>query len=137
MTPMREYKILHLEDSMIFIEVFEKFIKNKKYINNNLNIKYDVVYTMENAYEWLKSERPDLLIVDLMLLNDYDPTPGEEFIKDISGKFPNLKMMALTGYHDDGPRKRIGKYVVHYQKKAFRPSMFGKQIMQILKEDQK
>ncbi|MDM8555747.1 response regulator [Desulfococcaceae bacterium HSG7] len=126
MTMMQKFKILHLENNPVFIEVFENFIHAK------LDVDYESVLNTQDAYAWLEKQKPDLLIVDLMLYNDYDTIPGEDFIKEVYKKYPGLKMMALTGWKDNGPRERIGKYVVHYETKAFRPSKFEKQIADIL-----
>ena len=122
-----KYKILHLENNPLYIVVFENFI------NAKLDVDYEYVINTQDAYKWLEKQKPNLLIVDLMLFDDYNTIPGEAFVKEIAVKYPSLKIMVLTGWNGDGPRKRLKKYVIHYETKAFRPSKLKEQMVKILK----
>lgn len=127
MERVKKYRVLHLEDSPLYIEMF------KELINQLGNVEYQYVYNANEAFERLKEQLPDLMIVDLMLGQDYDTEPGEMFVKKAAAEYPYLKMMVLTGWaDDDDPYERLKDYIIHYEKKAFRPSKFKTTLTNLL-----
>jgi DNA-binding NarL/FixJ family response regulator len=125
---MKKYTILHLEDNQLFIDEI-RFL-----LGNDQEIDYIGVKNVKDAWKKLTPPLPDLLIVDLMLENDFDPQPGINFIKDVREKvLEKLKIMVLTANTDKHPMSELDKLVDWYETKSFRPSMLKKKIMDILR----
>jgi len=123
---MPEYSILHLDDNPMFLEQMAVLMKF------NSSIYYRPVQDPADAKIELEKEMPDLLIVDLMLENDWDALNGADFAEDTHNLYPDLKIMILSARSDEDIRRRLKKSIVHYATKDFRPSSFKKKLLEIL-----
>ena len=124
---MPEYSILHLDDNPMFLEQMDVLM------NFDSSIRYRAVQNPEDAKAELEKEMPDLLIVDLMLKNDWDAGNGADFAEEMYSSYrPNLKIMILSARSDEDIRRRLKKSIVHYATKDFRPSSFKKKLLEIL-----
>jgi CheY-like chemotaxis protein len=125
----KQYKILHVDDSPMFTSFLKELLSRRDGM-----INYKDVRSAEDALSELKENRPDLLIVDLMLSNDDDPRPGVEFIKLIKNQncYKDLKIMVLTANLEKGPEKELQGLVSEYRHKNFTPSVFRQEIIDIL-----
>lgn len=122
---MENKKVLHLDDNPIFNDLI-------KLLFDDISVEYKSVLKKEKAWKELKKSLPDLLIADLMLEDDWNEQPGVEFIKDAHKKYPELKIMVLSARSDKSLRDELKDYVVHYETKSFRPSIFKENILKIL-----
>lgn len=123
---MKNYTILHLEDNQVFIDEI-RFLLGEE--NDYIGVK-----NVTEAWEKLIRHLPDLLIVDLMLENDYDPQPGIDFIKKVRDKLPKeLKILVLTANTDKYPRLELEGLVDWYETKSFTPSKLRERIKEILR----
>lgn len=122
---MENKKVLHLDDNPIFNDLI-------KLLFDDIGVEYKFVLKKEEAWKELKKSLPDLLIADLMLEDDWNERPGVEFIKNARKEYPELKIMVLSARSDKFLRDELKDYVVHYETKSFRPSIFKKNIVKIL-----
>jgi len=124
----KKYNILHLDDNPVFINITRVLIEN-------VNINYEYAYYADDTYNALEKKLPDLLIVDLMLENDYDPTPGMNFIKKINNIYPKLRIMVVTGNPDETLENKLKKYIIAYEQKGFDPPVFKDKVMNLLENN--
>ena len=122
---MENKKVLHLDDNPIFNNLI-------KLLFDDIGVEYKSVLQKEEAWKELEKSLPDLLIADLMLEDDWNERPGVEFIKNARKEYPELKIMVLSARSDKFLRDELKDYVVHYETKSFRPSIFKKNIVKIL-----
>ncbi len=108
---MSKPSILHLENNRFFIEeviwVMDEFN----------NVDYDYAINEMEAKEKLKQKKPDLLVVDLMLNNDFDSTKGINFIEEIRKNDPMQKIMVLSARGDRVCREKLKDMVALYHTK--------------------
>jgi DNA-binding NtrC family response regulator len=124
----KNYRVLHLEDNL---DITDKL----KYLFENENIHYEVVQTIEEAYERLDTgQKPHIMLVDLSLEDDINPEPGIQFIKKAYDKYPGLKMMVLSNRGDQTFREDLEPYIFDYEVKIFRPSVFKDRLIERLKQ---
>jgi len=122
----KKYHIIHLEDSIDVAQRIAILFENED------DVLYEHVATPQEAFEILNQTIPDLLIVDLMLIDDDDASPGIIFIKQVYKKFPGIKMMVLSNRGDQKFRDDLKPYIIDYQAKIFRPSVYKKRILELL-----
>ena len=87
---MPEYSILHLDDNPMFLEQMTVLM------DFDSSIRYRPVQYPEDAKTELEKELPDLLIVDLMLKNDWDARDGSVFAKDANKSYPKTMQRCLN-----------------------------------------
>jgi CheY-like chemotaxis protein len=126
---MKKYTILHLDDNQVFIDEMRLLLNVE-----TEEIDYIGVKSVNDAWEELTRHLPDLLIVDLMLENDYDPQPGIDFIREVRDKLsPDLKIVVLTANTDKNPRTELEGLVDWHETKSFTPSQLREKIKEILR----
>jgi CheY-like chemotaxis protein len=126
---MKKYTILHLDDNQVFIDEIRFLLNAEKE-----KIDYVGVKNVKEAWEKLSKHLPDLIIVDLMLENDFDPQPGIDFIKEAREKLPKeLKIVVLTANTDKNPRSELEGLVDWHETKSFTPSQLKEKIKEILR----
>jgi len=121
----KKFHILHLDDTLDFTKKMEAYFTAKM-----ADIFYEIVFTTDDADKKLHNKLPDLFIVDLMLHDEHDATPGVEYIKKIKPEYPDLKIMVLsdrTEFKDE-----LDNYIEFYEDKAFRPSDLQNKISQFI-----
>ena len=124
----KAYNIVHLEDNPDVAERIAILFDNEN------NVLYQHVSTEQEAFEVLDTNIPDLLIVDLMLIDDDDASPGVSFIKQAYEKYPGIKMMVLSNRGDQKFRDDLKPYIIDYEVKIFRPSIYKNKIIKLLKQ---
>jgi len=124
----QKYHIIHLDDTPDVTERMAILFENEN------DVLYEHVSTEQEAFDILDQNIPDLLIVDLMLIDDDDAIPGIIFIKQVYKKFPGIKMMVLSNRGDQKIRDDLKQYIIDYEIKCFRPSMFKHKIIDLLKK---
>ena len=131
----KTYRIVHLDDNPVFIELTKMLIDEIK----EINIDYKGVYRKQDAYNLIKSDIPDLFISDLMLEDEHDAETGAQVVKTVSEKYPDLKIMALSARSDASLKERFEKYTkkytIRYETKDFQPSVFIDTIKDILTQE--
>jgi CheY-like chemotaxis protein len=127
----KTYRIVHLDDNPVFIELTKMLIDEIK----EINIDYKGVYRKQDAYNLIKSDIPDLFISDLMLEDEHDAETGAQVVKTVSEKYPYLKIMALSARSDASLKERLEKYTIRYETKDFQPSLFPDTIKDILTQE--
>jgi len=125
----KKYTILHLDDNPIIMQMIQPLFEN------NPDISYASTFNIKQTDEWLKKRRPEIFIVDLMLYNDHDPTPGIQYIKKAYKQYPGIRMIVYTGYKETGLKKELDPYIVHYEQKASDPYAFVNKIQAFLEEN--
>jgi len=123
----KKYHILHLEDNPVVTEQLEILFENE-------DVWYEPVSTEKEAFEILDKTIPHLVLVDLMLIDDDNSDPGEEFIKAAYVKYPGIKMMVLSNRGDQSLKDKLSPYLVDYEVKIFRPSIYKKQLIELLQK---
>jgi len=124
----KNYRIIHLDDNPLFIDLIEMLIDEI----DGINIKYKGVLTDKEAYDFVESGLPDLFISDLMLEDDHDAESGIKVIETLHNQYPSLKIMVLSARSDTSLRDRLREYVVAYVTKEFDPSLLPDDIKRIL-----
>ena len=123
----KEFNVFHLEDNPVFISIMKTLLRKI-----DLNIKYEFVHTSDEAFNYLSKKIPDLMFVDLMLEDEYNPEPGIKFIKEAYQLYNNLPMVVLTGNLDSGLKTTLHEFIVHYESKTFNPPIFKEKICNLL-----
>jgi DNA-binding NarL/FixJ family response regulator len=126
----KKYLILHLDDNPIIMQMIQPLFEN------NPDISYASTFNIKQTDECLKKRRPEIFIIDLMLYNDYDPTPGIQYIKKAYKQYPGIRMIVYTGYKETGLKKELDPYIVHYEQKASDPYVFVNKIQSILEKNE-
>jgi DNA-binding NarL/FixJ family response regulator len=126
----KNYSILHLDDNPIIANMV------KPSFDTIPTISYSSTYNIKQTEERLQEKLPEILIVDLMLDNDYDPTPGIQYIKKAHQQYPGLRMIVYTGYKETGLKKELAPYIVHYEQKGGNPVALVNKIQSLLWENE-
>jgi CheY-like chemotaxis protein len=125
----KNYRIIHLDDNPLFISLMEMLIDDEI---NEIKIKYNGVFTDEEAYNLIESKPPDLFISDLMLEDDHNAETGITVIETLHNNYPSLKIMVLSARGDASLRDRLEKSIVAYKTKEFDPPSLADDIKSIL-----
>jgi len=121
----KKYHIVHLEYNPDVSEIISVLFENE-------DVLYEHVSSTEEAFDVLDKKIPHLVLVDLMLIDDDDATPGVEFIKQAYEKYPGIKMMVLSNRGDQRLKETLAPYIIGYEVKIFRPSIYKKQLLELL-----
>jgi len=107
---MEKPYILHLENNRFFIE-------QVRWVMDDKPVSYDWAYDETQVKEKMKKQKPDLLVVDLMLDNDFDSTKGVDFLKrlNMDESYLKVKVMVLSARGD--LRDKLEGMVDYYQTK--------------------
>jgi len=124
----KNYHIIHLEDNPDVAERMSVLFENEE------DVLYEHVSTVEDAFAVLDKKIPHLLLVDLMLLDDDDATPGVEFIKKAYDRYPGIIMMVLSNRGDQSLREELEPYIIAYEVKIFKPSIYKEKLLKLLKK---
>jgi len=123
----KKFSIIHLEDSSDVTDLMSLIFENE-------DIDYKPVHTVSDAFQCLEKDIPHLMLVDLCLENDIDPEPGISFIKKAYRSYPGINMMVLSNRGDLWIRNELEKYIIDYELKIFRPSIFKEKLKEMLKK---
>jgi len=123
---MKKKYILHLDDSI-------DFINSIKHIFEEIDVRYRYKYKASDIKELLRKELPDLFIADLMLENEHNADPGVNLVKFLHKKYPDLKIMILSARCDKSIQDELEPYIVYYETKSYRPSVFQNKIIELLR----
>jgi len=123
--PPKKFTIVYLEDSSDVTDLMTLIFENE-------NIDYKPVHTVSDAFLCLEKDIPHLMLVDLCLENDIDPEPGMLFIKTAYHRYPGINMMVLSNRGDLWIIKKLERYVIDYELKIFRPSIFKEKLIEML-----
>ncbi|KPA13391.1 Signal transduction response regulator, receiver region domain protein [Candidatus Magnetomorum sp. HK-1] len=127
MTQHKKYHIIHLEDNPDVSEIMSVLFENE-------DVLYEHVSSTEEAFDVLDKKIPHLVLVDLMLIDDDDAIPGVEFIKQAYNKYTGIKMMVLSNRGDQSLKEELAPYIIGYEVKIFRPSIYKKQLLELLQK---
>ena len=121
------YTILHLDDNPIYLNLTKSLFENKK------NISHIGVYTINEAFKYLKMKKTDLLITGL-LFGDEDPSPAIRFIKQVNEEYPEIPVIINSAYRSQEIKKELSDYVVDNLQKGCDPNIFINKVLQYLKQ---
>jgi len=124
---MNKKRILHIDDNIIYINFTENMLGLE-------NVHYDYACDKTEVYEYLEEKIPDVMIVDLMLENDYDPEPGTKLIEYINQKYKTIKLVVLTGNPDTELQEYLKPMIRHYETKGSDPMAFCDKMNNIIFE---
>ena len=122
-------KILHIDDSSIFIR------NTKRLLLQKLDVSYDYVNNTSELYNYLSHNTiPEIMIVDLMLENDFDTEPGKKLIEALAKKYPQIKLVVLTGNPDTELQEYLFPMIRHYETKGSDPFLFIQTMAEIVQQ---
>ena len=124
----KNYTVLHLDDNPVFLNMTKSLFENQK------DIIYDGVFTTKEAFSHIQNSPPDLVLVDLMLEKEGDPTPGVQFIEQVKEQYPKTRMFVLTAYKPNDLREKLSNYVNKYIQKGGDPELFISTVTRYLKQ---
>ena len=125
---LKNYNILHLDDSEIFLKFTKMVLDDEK-------LSYHPVSTEEEVEEYFDQHKPDLFICDLMLYDESDAEPGVQLIEKIHKKYPSVKIMVFSARSDDSLKEKLKDIVVYYATKDIRDSQFKSIVIGLLQGD--
>jgi len=124
---MNKKRILHIDDNIIYINTTESMLSLE-------NVCYDSACDKTEVYDYLDEKIPDVMIVDVMLENDYDPAPGTKLIEEINQKYNTIKLVVLTGNPDTELQEYLKPMICHYETKGSDPVAFRDKMNHIVFE---
>jgi len=124
----KKYTIIHLDDNPDITDRMDLFLDDSN------EIKYEYIHNIEDAFKRLSQGLPHLMLVDLMLEDDINADPGINFIKQAKKEYPKLNIMVLSNRGDMSIRNELKEYVIDYEEKIFRPSVYMEKILTILNQ---
>lgn len=104
---MKEIKVLLVDDEQKFVETLSERLQMR-------DLQNETVYDGEQALEFVDDKEPDVMVLDLKMPG----IDGMEVLRRVTRKFPNMKVIILTGHgtdRDEDESRRIG--VFDYLKK--------------------
>ena len=124
----KKYTILHMDNNPVVLNLTKALIADRNCIT------FESTSNENETDTFLQKRLPDILIVDLMLDNDYDPTPGINYIKKAYKQYPGLKMVVYTGNTDTEIKRELLSYTAHYELKSSDPVMFISKLQSLFKQ---
>jgi DNA-binding NarL/FixJ family response regulator len=118
--------ILHIDDNVIFMNSVKSVLKQ------SLDVNYDHVCDKYEAYHYLRNKMPDVIIVDLMLENDYDPDPGVKLVEEFSKKYKGIDLVVMTGNPDNDIKNHLLELTPYYETKGSDPMSFQAKMKRII-----
>jgi len=104
---MKEMKVLLVDDEEKFVEALSERLQMR-------DLENETVYDGEQALEFVDDKEPDVMVLDLKMPG----INGMEVLRRVKNKFPNIKVIILTGHgtdRDEEESRRLG--VFDYLKK--------------------
>lgn len=104
---MKEMKVLLVDDEEKFVEALSERLQMR-------DLENETVYDGEQALEFVDDKEPDVMVLDLKMPG----IDGMEVLRRVKKKFPNIKVIILTGHgtdRDEEESRRLG--VFDYLKK--------------------
>lgn len=111
---MKKIKVLLIDDSEIYIEGIKAILFPNEFIS-----VIGEVYTTESAKTFLKTNMPDVILLDISIEEDYD---GIIFASYLHDKYPELPVIILSHYKEVRYiTKALRSYVRAYIAKDTKP----------------
>lgn len=116
--------ILPIDDDVDLVEAYKLIVTQHGH-------KVKAAYSTEEARELLKSERPDAIVLDVMMER---LDSGFDLAREVNQQFPDLPVILLTGIHQVMPRSLHFKPdetwlpVVKFLDKPVDPGVLANQI---------
>ncbi|MCL7487599.1 MAG: response regulator [Desulfobulbaceae bacterium] len=104
---MKEMKVLLVDDEETFVKTLSERL-------NMRDMKSDSVFNGEQALDFVDDNEPDVMVLDLKMPG----IDGMEVLRQVKKKYPNIRVIILTGHGtdlDEEEAKRLG--VFDYMKK--------------------
>ena len=104
---MKEIKVLLVDDEQSFVKTLSERLQMR-------DLKNETVYDGEQALSFVDDKEPDVMVLDLKMPG----IDGMEVLRQVTEKFPNMRVIILTGHgtdRDEEESRRIG--VFDYLKK--------------------
>jgi DNA-binding response OmpR family regulator len=104
---MNEIRVLLVDDEQSFVEALSERLQMRELEN-------ETVYDGEQALKFVNNKEPDVMVLDLKMPG----IDGMEVLRRVTKKFPNMRVIILTGHgtdRDEEESRRIG--VFDYLKK--------------------
>jgi DNA-binding response OmpR family regulator len=105
--PMKEIKLLLVDDEETFVKTLSERLQMR-------DLENETVYDGEQALEFVDDKEPDVMVLDLKMPG----IDGMQVLRQVTRKFPNMRVIILTGHgtdRDEEESRRIG--VFDYLKK--------------------
>lgn len=104
---MKEIKLLLVDDEETFVKTLSERLQMR-------NLENETVYDGEQALSFVDDKEPDVMVLDLKMPG----IDGMQVLRQVTKKFPNMRVIILTGHgtdRDEEESRRIG--VFDYLKK--------------------
>ncbi len=104
---MKEMKVLLVDDEQKFVETLSERLQMR-------DLENETVYNGEQALSFVDDKEPDVMVLDLKMPG----IDGMEVLRQVTRKFPKIRVIILTGHgtdRDEEESRRIG--VFDYLKK--------------------
>ena len=98
----KDIKVLLVDDEAAFVDTLAKRLKMRE-----LNVK--TVYDGEQALARLKSEEPDVMVLDLKMPG----LQGMDVLREVRKTYPKMQVIILTGHgteKDEEEARRLGGF---------------------------
>lgn len=104
---MKEIKVLLVDDEQSFVETLSERLQMR-------DLESETAYNGSEALSFVDDKEPDVMVLDLKMPG----INGMEVLRRVTKKFPNMRVIILTGHgtdRDEEESRRIG--VFDYLKK--------------------
>ena len=104
---MKEMKVLLVDDEQKFVQALSERLQMR-------DLENETVYDGDEALSFVDNKEPDVMVLDLKMPG----IDGMEVLRRVKKKFPNIRVIILTGHgtdRDEEESRRIG--VFDYLKK--------------------
>jgi len=104
---MAEMKVLLVDDEQTFVKALSERLQMR-------DLKNETVYDGEQALSFVDDKEPDVMVLDLKMPG----INGMEVLRQVTKKFPKMRVIILTGHgtdRDEEESRRLG--VFDYLKK--------------------
>lgn len=104
---MKEIKVLLVDDEQSFVKTLSERLQMR-------DLKNETVYDGEQALDFVDDKEPDVMVLDLKMPG----IDGMEVLRRVTKKFPDMRVIILTGHgtdRDEEESRRLG--VFDYLKK--------------------
>ncbi len=119
----KQLKLLIIDDSKLILTTFSKFFKKKNYSVTTASNGLDGLKLLEN-----QNETFDLIITDIIIPN----ISGIGVISIIKKKYPNMPVIAITGWGEHPEALAVEAQADHVLEKPIQLSELDKIVTQLL-----
>ncbi|HMK56736.1 MAG TPA: response regulator [Dissulfurispiraceae bacterium] len=98
----KDIKVLLVDDEEAFVNTLAQRLKMRE-------LKVDTVYDGEQALSAVKSQEPDVMVLDLKMPGLH----GMDVLREIRKAYPNMQVIILTGHgtdKDEEEARRLGGF---------------------------